>query len=243
VARAVTVAFAASLAIDCATPQPEARLLYHLALRKQSIHEVPSRTVTEPGWLDGVYVSPSGTEVPIIRRPQAELSIESEAIREAILYRSAWSEAVLPSSEMVETRLLLGDEARGRLATIASERPGYWLLVTFQGTAMDLIPIGANLPDAISGGVFSSEEEARRFYRSISDRIRIVMPSPAEVDARRTFLDESTQAVLWHLKCDDAFRSEMEAGGVDPSALLLERGDEVDCTDPPPSVPGAPQIQ
>jgi len=232
----------ALLMVSCATAEPESGLSYYLALRNAPIPGDSTRAEGEVGWVDDIYVSPSGTEVSVVRRATPELSLAIDAILGVVLYRSSWSAALAPSSRAVETRLELDAGTKKRLDAIANEHPGYWLLVTYRGASIDLIPIGVNLSVAVSGGTFSSEDEARSFYRTIASRIRAVTPSAGDVQARREVVDRSAGAVLWHIKCDEEFRSGLDVEGFDASGFLSENEDlvaELDCSTPPPEVPGA----
>lgn len=230
------------LTFSCTTVEPEPGLEYHLALRRTPIPEVSTRVEVEPGWVNDVYRAPTGAEVLVTRRKEPELVVTIDVIRGVDLYRSSWSAALVPSSRTVQTRIELPPEVKARLDAIASDYSGYWLLVTHRGAAIDLIPIGVNLSDAISGGLFSSEEQARSFYRPISDRVHLAMPAPPEVQERRDAVDQSAGAVLWHIRCDERFRSELEAEGFDTEGFLSDNASlaaDVDCSVPPVELPGA----
>jgi len=223
----------------------EVQLSYYLAAKRHPItgEPTPAHGVPEGAeWISRTYTTPSGVATPIVRKRDPEFSLTEHSIVGVEIYRSLLDAVLFPTSTTVATRLIVDRKvATSRFGPISKFQGEYWLVVESEGRLIDMTPIGINISENVPGGVFRSEEEARRFYISFGDRLRVKQHSAIDEEAARAAFASSTKTVLWYLKCDDDFRaatSREDEEGV--SALMDAYRDfitTIDCSSEPPQSP------
>lgn len=222
----------------------EVQLTYYLAAKRHPItgEPAPAHGVPEgEEWISGTYTTPAGVDTPIMRKRNPEFSLTEHSIVGVEIYRSLLDAVLFPSSMTVATRLIVDRKvATNRFGPISKYQGEYWLVVESEGRLIDMAPIGVNISENVPGGVFRSEEEARRFYVSFGDRLRVKEHSAIDKEAARAAFESSTKAVLWYLKCDDDFRAATSREDEEGVAALMDAYSDfittIDCSSEPPLI-------